>query len=207
MSPSTMGLSGPRGWNHRPEQGPRGPPPQGDLGTSRTLWGTLPTGKAVRSRTQSRPAPTQFLLREPRGPTCSEQDNGVGHTTTGPPDSGCLHVETGALRRNGGQAGRARRWGLGIGRGNPATPPHATPRDGPAWPLHYPESLPAEGFSDPCFQGAGPRQARGQGEGGEGEEGVRQSLPPHPPPCRLSLHACLQQQGLRGKLATVPAAT
>lgn len=69
-----------------------------------------------------------------------------------------LHVETGPKEK--WRPSRTGRQGLGNREGNPAEPRH--PGDGPGLPVCYPESH-AQGLSDPCFQGAGPCQAGGQG--------------------------------------------
>lgn len=156
-------------------------------------------GKAVGSRTQTRPAPTQFLQTL----HCLSSKNHVvklamsktmvGPPTTFPPDS---------VVPGGGNRGPKGKWqltrtrpaygGWRIGRG---TRLHL-PRGWPSLPLHYLESLGVEGSSDPCFQGAGTCQARRQGRG------VGGCSPPSPSPnLQAQPPHSLQQKGLVGKQA------
>lgn len=192
-----------------PGGGTRGPPRQGALGTPSALWATLPTGKAFRSRTRTRPAPTPFLQTlQGRGSenhvvNCAMSKTMVWATR---PHSHlaqwCLHVETGPKEKwrlsRTGPGGRG--WGTGRG----VQPCHATRGMALACPCAARRARVPRAFRTLVFKVLVPARLGGRASGVRGRG--RHCFPLPQPAGSASMPAWIQQKGLRGKLATVPAA-
>lgn len=148
-------LRSPRGWIGLQEQGTRGPPAAplwgcpGDLQRPLERHADAEGSRVwvkdtdVASTTHSLPSPLWPALREPRGQTWTEGDNGSGHPTTLPPDSVAPACENSSGKGKWLLTGSGRAWW--AGRGSPAR--LCLPARAPACP--HPigvKGLPAPGF-------------------------------------------------------------